>query len=284
MLPPQTILVYSDGSLSPEGAAGYGYTVHQTGQSISNGSGRLGPAEVFDAEATGALEGLKTALVLPQASKESIVVCLDNLAAASCLIGTPSESSQAVFLEFQSIANSHGKVSVRWIPGHAGILGNEQADALAKAGCMKPEPANALPTLAFLRRTARKQPRDAFDAWWAQTEPERYKPLGLKVTTRCPPELRLRRPILHHLLAARSHHGDFAAYHERFKHADARLTCSCGRRKAPTHIFYCRRLPPRHRMRLTPSPTAAVNQAIGKNFDKFSGMAEAFFGKVCPRH
>jgi hypothetical protein len=37
-------------------------------------------------------------------------------------------------------------------------------------------------------------------------------------------------------------------------------------------------------MRLLFSPTAAVNQAIGKNFDKFSGMAEAFFGKVCPRH
>ena len=149
---------------------------------------------------------------------------------------------------------------------------------------MKPEPTNASPTLAFLRKTARKRPRDAFEAWWAQNEPERYKPLGLKATIRCPPELKLRRPILHHLLAARSHHGDFADYHERFNHVDARLTCLCGRRKAPTHIFYCRRLPPRHRMRMLPSPTAAVNQARGKNFDKFSAMAEAFFGKVCPRH
>ena len=257
---------------------------HRRGAAVPGGCGRLGPAEVFDAEATGALEGLKAALTLPQASILQIFVCLDNLAAATCLIGTPSESSQAVFLEFQSLATSHGKVTVRWIPGHADILGNEQADALAKAGCTKPEPINALPTLAFLRRTARKQPRDAFEAWWTQTEPERYKPLGLKTTTRCPLELKLPRPILHHLLAARTHHGDFAAYHERFNHTDARLTCSCGRRKAPTHIFYCRKLPLRHRMRMRPSPTAAVNQAIGKNFDKVSGMAEAFFGKICPRH
>jgi hypothetical protein len=50
-----TWIVYSDGSLSSEGAA-------RKDLSICDGSGRLGPAEVFDAEATGALEGLKAAL------------------------------------------------------------------------------------------------------------------------------------------------------------------------------------------------------------------------------
>lgn len=62
---PNTLIVYSDGSLSSEGAASYGFAIYQNGLSICDGSGRLGPAEVFDTEATGALKGLKAALNLP---------------------------------------------------------------------------------------------------------------------------------------------------------------------------------------------------------------------------
>jgi hypothetical protein len=92
--------------------------------------------------------------------------------------------------------------------------------------------------------------------------------------------------MLHHLLAARSQHGDIAEYHERFDHADARIFCSCGRRKAPKHIFYCLKVPPRCRMRLAPSPTAAVNRVIGKNYIEFVKVTRdsAFFEKVWPRY
>ncbi|KAH7464323.1 hypothetical protein FOMA001_g17574 [Fusarium oxysporum f. sp. matthiolae] len=149
-----------------------------------------------------------------------------------------------------------------------------------------PEPEGAQPTLAYLRRIARQKPKEAFQAWWSTSAPEQYKRLNLKATTGCSPELSLPRAALHHLLAARSLHGDFAAYHERFNHDDARLLCSCGRRKAPDHIFYCRKVPPRHRMRLTPSPNAAANLAVGKDFTKFIDLSKnsAFFGKICPRH
>ncbi|EQL04246.1 hypothetical protein G6O67_007120 [Ophiocordyceps sinensis] len=58
-------------------------------------------------------------------------------------------------------------------------------------------------------------------------------------------------------------HGDFADYHERFNHDDARLTCVCGRRKEPNHLFYCRKIDARHRIRLKPSPTAAVSARRG---------------------
>ncbi|CZR43872.1 uncharacterized protein FPRO_13680 [Fusarium proliferatum ET1] len=74
-----TWIVYSDGSLSAEGAACYGFAIHQKGLSIYDGSGRLRPAEVFDAEATGALDGLKAALNLPGSAARDIIVCLDNL-------------------------------------------------------------------------------------------------------------------------------------------------------------------------------------------------------------
>ncbi|RKK35990.1 hypothetical protein BFJ67_g13012, partial [Fusarium oxysporum f. sp. cepae] len=286
--PPPTLMVYSDGSLSSEGAASYGFTIHQNNVPIFDGSGRLGSAEVFDVEATGALEGLRAALDVRESVTENIFICLDNLAVATCLRGTPSDSSQGVFLEFQALAASRGAIHVRWVPEHSDVPGNEQADKLAKAASSLPEPEGARPTLAYLRRIARQKPKEAFEAWWSTSAPEhyRYKRLNLKATTGSPPELSLPRAALHHLLAARSLHGDFAAYHERFDHVDARLVCSCGRRKAPDHIFYCRKVPPHHRIRLAPSPNAAVNLAIGKDFTKYIDLSKdsAFFGKICPRY
>lgn len=61
---PRTAVVYSDGSLSQEGAAGYGYAIQVDELTVLSGNDRLGPAEVFDAEAKGALEGLRAALSL----------------------------------------------------------------------------------------------------------------------------------------------------------------------------------------------------------------------------
>jgi hypothetical protein len=169
--------------------------------------------------------------------------------------------------------------------GHTDIPGNERADKLAKAASLLPEPEGTRPTLAYLRKIARQNPKEIFETWWSTAAPEQYKRLNLKATTGCPPELSLPRAALHHLLAARSLHGDFAAYHERFDHDDARLVCSCGRRKALDHIFYCRKVLPRYRTRLGPSPNVAVNMAIGEDFAKFVKLAKisAFFEKICPR-
>ncbi|CVL09335.1 uncharacterized protein FMAN_15499 [Fusarium mangiferae] len=152
-----TLVVYSDGSLSEKGVASYGFTIHQDNLPIFDGSGRLGPAEVFDAEARGALEGLKAALNLRESAKQTIFICLDNLAAATCLQGTRSDSSQDLFPEFQALATLQGSILVRWVPGHTESPGNEQADKLAKAASSLPEPEGAQPTLAYPRRFARQK-------------------------------------------------------------------------------------------------------------------------------
>jgi len=61
-------------------------------------------------------------------------------------MGSPRSSSQSTILAFQEITIAWlnrplrcetihpGQVHVRWIPGHAGITGNEQADEQAKKG------------------------------------------------------------------------------------------------------------------------------------------------------
>ena len=53
------------------------------------------------------------------------------------------------------------------------------------------------------------------------------------------PELKLKREDLEWLIAARSGHGHFADYHERFGHEEAEKQCKFGQRRAPLHPFSC---------------------------------------------
>ncbi|KFA81735.1 hypothetical protein S40288_05990 [Stachybotrys chartarum IBT 40288] len=92
-------------------------------------------------------------------------------------------------------------------------------EGAAGYGCLKPVPAGALPTRAYLRRTAKQRSKDAFKAWWEESAPAKYRDRRLSATTSCLPELMLPRSTLHHLLAARSYHRDYAEYHERFEEA-----------------------------------------------------------------
>ncbi|KAI1002945.1 hypothetical protein K3495_g5259 [Podosphaera aphanis] len=58
-----------------------------------------------------------------------------------------------------------------------------------------------------------------------------------------PDELRLfSRRNLGSRLAARSAHGDFAAYQRGFKHEEATSLCECGEEKSPEYPFVCSRL------------------------------------------
>ncbi|KJZ70081.1 hypothetical protein HIM_10542 [Hirsutella minnesotensis 3608] len=283
------IIVYSDGSQTTSspavpGQTGYGFTVHRGGKEITVGAGRITHGEVYDGEIIGALEGLKEALKLPA---RRIHVCLDNTSAARAIMGDSGSSSQHEAMTFVALAREHGDTHVRWVPGHADIPGNDRADELAKAGATLPDPTMDITTLAYLRRKAKADAASRFEAWWQAEMPDSYRALKLKTTTKCPKELvGVPRERLHHLLAARSKHGDFAQYHERFNHPDALLVCSCVRRKAPDHIFYCRKIDPVRRMKLTPSAGQAINSAIGLKYEKFLKLMEktSFFQQICPRH
>ena len=79
--------------------------------------------------------------------------------------------------------------------------------------------------------------------------PARYQGFRVQAKGRLPQELQLSRPILARLLAARSGHGDFREYHERFDHEDAVLHCACGADKAPDHFFFCQMGKARARLR-----------------------------------
>ncbi|ODM21317.1 hypothetical protein SI65_02160 [Aspergillus cristatus] len=114
--------------------------------------------EVFNAETTAATEGLKAGLNSVQAPyTQNLYILLDNQEVTRQLMGSPRGSSQSTILAFQEIMKAWpnrplrcetippGQVHVRWIPGHAGITGNEQADEQAKKGARSTPQTNTPP-------------------------------------------------------------------------------------------------------------------------------------------
>jgi ribonuclease HI len=261
---PNELVVYSDGSMitnephprvgsgrpasndSPEPArVGFGYAIYRGNKVCAQRYGRLVQSEVFDAEVEGARHALRTTLFIAKRMHDSpkITVCLDNTSVIWGLRGTPSASSQDAFLEFKNSAEEYpGGVEVKWVPGHQDIPGNELADQLAKRGAETGSIYNKGATAAYARRQARREAREAFGQWWENEKPASYEGTKLRATLRETEEVKLlSRRHLHHLLAARSGHGDFKRYHERFSHENSVNHCSCGKWKSPAHIFFCRK-------------------------------------------
>lgn len=94
-------------------------------------------------------------------------------------------------------------------------------------------------TFAALDRFIREQTNAEAEKWWQKHRPNRYEELDLKMKRKRPPEC-LPRWAYHRLIAARTGHGDFIGYHERFKHQNADNKCTCGREKRPWHFSECR--------------------------------------------
>jgi ribonuclease HI len=233
------LIVYSDGSMNENGNAGAAYCIYRGSQLLEQGQVPLGKtAEVYDAEIAGALAGLQAALRTCMARfATNVTICLDNQEAALRLhTGIPTSTSPSEIIEFQACRQAWfirerarnaacGAVDIRWCPAHVGIAGNELADQLAKDACLVPT-TRTQASIACAQRLSKLRYKRSAAEYWSEKCPTQYKRLDLSFSTsRIPMELTFPRPILGYLLAARSGHGDFRAYHERFNHEDATICC-----------------------------------------------------------
>ncbi|KAI0994358.1 hypothetical protein K3495_g13824 [Podosphaera aphanis] len=207
----------------------------------------------YDAEARAALRGICAASSLPSARFACYAwLFIDNTDVARKLsTKSPPKSSQSVFLDFMETAKSwktrrrlphtqEGQINIRWLPDHAGYESNETADFEARRGAAMPFIDSAKHLFISLLQRYAEQLSQARNSWLNKNIPNSYARLGIKTAPYFPKELLLGRKALGQLIAARTGHGDFAAYHIRFGHEEARLNCLCGSLKTPTHFLFYR--------------------------------------------
>ena len=129
-----TVKVYTDGS-KLDGRVGAGFYAEYPNNSPKQAFFHLEiHSTVFQAEVLAISEVAKY-LLLEKMHNQSIVVLVHSQAAVKALIKC-TVTSVTVFNYIRNL-NQFGKqnhVSIAWIPGHAGVHGNEVADYLTKSG------------------------------------------------------------------------------------------------------------------------------------------------------
>jgi hypothetical protein len=213
------------------------------------------------------------------------------------LLAPSTGSSKSIFTEFCEVARKwplHPRythlapraIQVRWVPGHHNVHRNEEADQATKEGAALPPPAGAICTLASLKRIPQASAKRATTQYWAAKAPANYIELMVEypLTT---DKFQTSRAALGHILAARSQHGDFTAYHNRFNHAGATLNCSCRRPKSPLHFYFCKKSTVQ---KLT--PRLATSHALPWLLGTTKGIialakwitGSRYFLEICQRH
>ena len=135
---PESITVYTDGAFHHRDfKAAYAFTLPQ-GDMWHDQYDWCPAASSFDAE----LKAIEASLehVIKNSSRNHIIILIDNKAAAGSLFNFNVKSSQMSIVRINLLLkswlgeNHQRSLTIRFVPSHEGIAGNERADQLTKAG------------------------------------------------------------------------------------------------------------------------------------------------------
>ena len=130
------LAIWSDGSRLENGRCGAGIAWQEPGGTWNTRGIPLGKGhEVFDAELFGVVQAFQVAWKV--GDQRPVTILLDSQAAIARLRHTQPGPGQALAIQAHAIAKGL-HVTIQWVPGHAGVEGNERADQVAKQTAGKP--------------------------------------------------------------------------------------------------------------------------------------------------
>ncbi|EUC54788.1 reverse transcriptase from mobile element jockey protein, putative, partial [Rhizoctonia solani AG-3 Rhs1AP] len=178
----------------------------------------------------------------------------DNQSAVSNINSPKPHAAQYASILFRESAHSFlaenpdRSVTVRWIPGHTSIPGNERADALANEGAeLDPDPIFHS-TATWLKSNATEKARTAWHTIWDQAKrsehTRRYLPNAPSLTlNKVFAKGSHPRKVTSRLVQIITGHGFFGEYYARFPkfRPNGDSSCTCGEhvQTVPHLLFHC---------------------------------------------